>query len=505
MGNCILDWDQLETYNRYIWWRLHAEGMDPRSHGSCWAAYNERMDPRSYGSCWAAYNIGTDPRSHGSCWAAYPFMVPFSGLTGVAVSSDGVGGSSLVTIDADDCSDFLAFNQPIGDWDTSGVLELNSLSRRKRDPARKGTAIGELMSESPISSCASSSTDTTATLDMQHELWDKSAHNQPTDDCDISNVTTMQHMERDNSPSMDCEPRQLGINSTTDALPPYFDWLSYVGALSDFWLSLIRSNGLRISSVFSGIGSEQKVASMLLRHMVPHAGGLYRVVHTASFELLQSARDILRCTSPCPLFGDVTLLLPDHIRIWANKPDMSIERLKERIVDGCIQLRTSVYCYREQRERFVDMGDIVVSGIPCVDYSTYGSHRGLTGPTSLLVIVWVRLIQQHSPMFVVIEEVKPFLKKCLPLLLRADMLGSLYSFHYEMLDPRLFNLPVSRPRLYCILVRKHDFSLMKPMSDIRGNLPAVVSLESTGLDYYFDGTGAPLITANFGAELDGIL
>lgn len=102
------------------------------------------------------------------------------------------------------------------------------------------------------------------------------------------------------------------------------------------------------------------------------------------------------------------------------------------------------------------MGDIVVSGIPCVDYSTYGQHSGLSGPTGILVIIWVRLMQLHCPAFIIIEEVKPFLKKGLPLIMQEHLLDGLYDFGFEFMDPRFFGLPVSRPRLYCILTRRAD-------------------------------------------------
>ena len=219
------------------------------------------------------------------------------------------------------------------------------------------------------------------------------------------------------------------------------------------------------------------------------------------FELLQSARDILRCTSSCPLFGDITGLLPDSVRTWATQPDMVIERLKDRIIDGRVQLADAALCHRKQDHHLIDMGDVVVSGIPCEDYSSYGSHRGLAGPTGLLVVIWVRLMQQHVPRFIVIEEVKPFLKKCLPLLVRSDMLGSLYSFSYECMDPRLLNLPVGRPRLYCILARKLDCTLSRPLSDMRSTIPPLAPLDRTGMDYYYSADGAPSITLHLQRNL----
>ena len=65
------------------------------------------------------------------------------------------------------------------------------------------------------------------------------------------------------------------------------------------------------------------------------------------------------------------------------------------------------------------------------------------------------MIQSHLPKFVIIEEVPQFMKHGLPLLMEPCALGSLYDFSYGILNPRGLGLPVSRPRLYCVLTLRH--------------------------------------------------
>ena len=109
----------------------------------------------------------------------------------------------------------------------------------------------------------------------------------------------------------------------------------------------------------------------------------------------------------------------------------------------------------------------------------------------MLILIWVRLILIHMPAFIILEEVKPFLKEGLPLLMQPDMLGSSCTFTFGFLDPRFFNLPVSRPRMYCILTRTCSWSLSRSLDDLRSTFPPLVSDRPTcGLDYFFGSRGS---------------
>ena len=268
----------------------------------------------------------------------------------------------------------------------------------------------------------------------------------------------------------------------------------------------IDKNGLRISFVFSGIGGEHQAVGLYLRHHFP-SSLCPRILHTASFDILTMAGDYLRCTSTCPLFGTVlTSCLPvfalELVRVGLmGVSAISIEDLKRRVIDRQVVLSETAFCHRAQALVHICMGDVVVSGIPCVDCSTYGKHRGLAGPTGLVAIVWIKLIQIHAPKVIVIEEVKPFLKKCLPM--REDMLGGMYSFSYVVMSPRLLNLPVSRPRLYCIAVRRDQCSLRHSLDTLRDGLPSVRPLSRFGHAYFFMKDTSTKLTPHLEKHLDG--
>ena len=70
----------------------------------------------------------------------------------------------------------------------------------------------------------------------------------------------------------------------------------------------------------------------------------------------------------------------------------------------------------------ISLGDIVISGIPSIDYSSYGRRQGLSGTTGLLIAIWVRLMLIHRPAFILLEEVQPFLQEGIPFVMESDVL-----------------------------------------------------------------------------------
>ena len=96
------------------------------------------------------------------------------------------------------------------------------------------------------------------------------------------------------------------------------------------------------------------------------------------------------------------------------------------------------------------LGDLVVCGIPCADFSPMGMRQELSGPSGALICTWVRVILEFLPTVLLVEEVPGFKRHGLPFISSDDALGLHYSFDHVLLDPRHLGLPVSRPRLYCV-------------------------------------------------------
>ena len=201
--------------------------------------------------------------------------------------------------------------------------------------------------------------------------------------------------------------------------------------------------------------------------------GSKRVVveHTATFEFRKAARDSLGVLSGCPLFGDILEPLDDDLRRALTKNHVSFGLMRRRIIEELAPLRRQLFCHRSKKLIEVVLGDVVVCGIPCVDYSSMGQRQGLSGPTAIIILMWIRLMQVHQPAFIVIEEVVPFRTRGLPLIEEPDMLGLLYAFQTIELGPRNFGLPVNRPRMYCIGVHRQRGVLSRPLLELLEGIP----------------------------------
>ena len=90
--------------------------------------------------------------------------------------------------------------------------------------------------------------------------------------------------------------------------PPFAHWLDCTTGLSASWMDIISTSGLNISSVFSSVGTESMVSQMLLDHNRTSGAAVLQLRHTCTFEIVQSAREVLRLSSDCSLFGDLCAL-----------------------------------------------------------------------------------------------------------------------------------------------------------------------------------------------------
>ena len=201
--------------------------------------------------------------------------------------------------------------------------------------------------------------------------------------------------------------------------PPHLNWAEFAPQPNQFWIDRTRTRPLRLSSVFSGIGSESAALGLLL-HSAP-ADRTIPTVHSATFELRRAARDTLRVLSDCPLFGDLMDLLRPRVRKRVCQKDPpSSDELERLIIGEQVLLAHEAWCHRAGRFVTIDLGDIAVCGVPCIDYSLMGLRRGLSGPTAVVLMLWVRLLQIHQPSFVIVEEVVQFKTRGLPFIRLSD-------------------------------------------------------------------------------------
>ena len=65
-----------------------------------------------------------------------------------------------------------------------------------------------------------------------------------------------------------------------------------------------------------------------------------------------------------------------------------------------------------------------------------GQRRGLSGPSGVVILTWVRMLLDLQSAYIILEEVVPFRIDGLPMVI--DLLIDVYSFEYTILDPKFF-------------------------------------------------------------------
>ena len=140
----------------------------------------------------------------------------------------------------------------------------------------------------------------------------------------------------------------------------------------------------RLSIIFSGIGGPE------------HAGELLRATHGISKPswTLACERDghcqrvLGALRDPAPLLGDITSVLPSRLReaCVGNKGDLESLSDQLRRLDS-EPLPDELVCIGGSRLTW-DLGDICISGIPCIDFSPMGRQAREQGPTRVLLIAW---------------------------------------------------------------------------------------------------------------------
>ena len=247
----------------------------------------------------------------------------------------------------------------------------------------------------------------------------------------------------------------------------------------------VLSGSVRIASMFSGIGTEVCASAMLEDHLCVDGQEGPTFVDTCTFEVRKAARSALQEMSSCALFGDILSLLPETLQAWVREGGHSLELLKRRIFDSRPAVARTMFCHRSGTMVDVDLGSILVCGIPCIDFSPMGLRRGLGGPSGALICGWMRIVLEFEPAVLLIEEVPGFVKHGLPFIAADSALGATYSFESAMLNPRDLGLPVSRPRAYCVACHKRQCLLARPFSEVTVDMPRRTRTTDTGLEYFY--------------------
>ncbi|MFD7443298.1 DNA cytosine methyltransferase [Streptomyces sp. NPDC059909] len=103
--------------------------------------------------------------------------------------------------------------------------------------------------------------------------------------------------------------------------------------------------------------------------------------------------------------------------------------------------------------------DVVTAGFPCQDLSQAGRTAGIAGEQSGLVSHVFRLLEQHHPRWLVLENVRNMLvldkgKAMLHLVQELEALG--YSWAYRLVDSRFTGVPQRRQRVLFVASRDED-------------------------------------------------
>ena len=98
------------------------------------------------------------------------------------------------------------------------------------------------------------------------------------------------------------------------------------------------------------MGTEHVAARILLRHSPFSSSPDWRIEHTCTFEIVPSARDVLRLSSKCALFGDLCSLLPEDVRTWYDSRTRSMEAVIDKIVGERVLLLDHAFCHRATNE-----------------------------------------------------------------------------------------------------------------------------------------------------------
>ncbi len=184
------------------------------------------------------------------------------------------------------------------------------------------------------------------------------------------------------------------------------------------------------------------------------------------FERYAIARSVFRRVSRgAPCGGDLLGLWPPEVGVRLQRPFDSYDALCHYLDQHSGELASTFIGPDTGIREHINLGDLHCGGNPCTDWSFMGQRRGLTGPTTPVLVTWGLLIRRHAPPFVIQENVEPF-----PTQLLLDLLGPDYSVEILHVDPRQRGWPVARRRKYAVFTHRRaqlqvELSVLAPLLD----------------------------------------
>ena len=260
---------------------------------------------------------------------------------------------------------------------------------------------------------------------------------------------------------------------------------------------------LLIWTDYSGIGGAELATLEVLGAIQARApeGQQPRVQFHRSREIQEDCRKVLLAemppSGPCHVFGDIFECVPASARCKLEKSKRAMERkFNKTAAEGkppqqivrdlgesfCADLGTIIksvhlcpgrqqFCYRCQKncpvawphgKRSAGQRALAIAGVTCVDYSSFGKRRAMTGDSILCQAAWVMQMMADQPDLIIVECVVMFMLRTL------KVLEDMYEIASLPFSPVDLGVPSSRPRRYTLLRHRvktrgfmdlaHDFS-----------------------------------------------
>ena len=206
--------------------------------------------------------------------------------------------------------------------------------------------------------------------------------------------------------------------------------------------ALSRFSNLVVTTSFSGAGfAELGLQALAASKKQPVNFGRAVEVDQYCREMLMS-----RHKSSC-VFGNLMDLVVDlEMGTVEDPPKCSVAKQAYCYQHGkmCQVAPCRKSCQSTETEMRLE-----VAGPPCPPWSRFGKRRGVDDERHKVHDAWVALCREEEPDLILFENVIGF---------RLELLSRNFADKYlllpEILDPRIFGAPMSRPRFYCLLVHK---------------------------------------------------